>query len=75
MAKDNHTFAVNDRVGNPVFGTGTITEVNSRYTTIAFDDGKARKFLTNMVRLEPSDTQAPTRPSRAAKKTGKPPKK
>jgi hypothetical protein len=40
------------------------------YTTIAFDESGTRKFVTRMVKLEPSDTPAPARRVRKKKKVG-----
>ena len=67
MARNPAAFSVNDRVLHSVFGVGTITAMNSLYTTVAFDEGGARKFVATMVRLEHSDAPAPSRPARSRK--------
>ncbi len=67
MPKSETVFVLNDRVQHSVFGPGTIRQVDPRYTTIAFDENGIKKFLTDMVRLEHSDTPAPAKPARAKK--------
>ena len=67
MARNPAVFTVNDRVLHSVFGLGTITAMNSLYTTIAFDAGGVRKFVATMVRLEHSDAPAPSKPTRSKK--------
>ena len=62
-----HRYSVGDRVSQLQYGAGTITAVNERHTTIAFDDHGSRTFITAMVRLEPSDTVAPVKPKRTRK--------
>jgi hypothetical protein len=64
MAKSPRVFHAKDRVSHSVFGTGTIEQVNARYTTIVFDEEGPKKFLTEMVKLAPSDTPAPEKPVR-----------
>ena len=61
-------YAPKDRVDHAVFGLGTIVQIDERHTTIAFDQTGTRKFMTSMVQLAPSDTPAPARRSRPAKK-------
>jgi hypothetical protein len=63
MAKGASSFAIHDRVQHKMYGTGTITELNDRHTTILFDEAGRKKFLTSMVDLEPSDTLAPVKPA------------
>lgn len=67
MAKSPATFRPKDRINHSVFGTGTIEESNSRYITILFDEVGTKKFVTEMVKLEPSDTPAPAKPARRKK--------
>ena len=67
MAKSKQVFAAKDRIDHPVFGLGTIVEINERHTTIAFDEAGTRKFVTSMVKMTQSDTPAPAR--RVRKKT------
>jgi hypothetical protein len=69
MAKSPAAFQAKDRVNHKVFGKGTIDQVDSRYTTIVFDESGTRKFITDMVKLEPSDTPAPKKPVRRKKTT------
>jgi hypothetical protein len=35
---------------------------------IAFDNGETKKFVTNIVKLEPSDSEPPAKPVRRKKK-------
>ena len=75
MSKIAAVFAAKDRVNNPTFGPGTITQVDEQYTTIVFDEHGTKRFLTPMVRLERTDVPAPERPVRASKsKTPKSPR-
>ena len=66
------TFALNDRVRSATYGEGSITRIDEKYTTIEFDDGGTRKFLTSVVQLERSDSSAPVKAERTkkAKKAG-----
>jgi hypothetical protein len=61
-------YSAKDRIDHAVFGLGTIVEIDERHTTIAFDTAGTRKFMTSMVQLVPSDTPAPARRTRPAKK-------
>ena len=63
--KSAPAFSVNDRVYHAVFGLGTISAMNSRHTTIVFDENGTKKFVASMVRIEHSDTPAPSKPVRA----------
>jgi len=69
MAKRPAAFEKNDRVEHSKFSTGTIVEANERYTTVAFDKAGTKKFVTDMVELEPSDTPPPAKPARKKRKT------
>jgi hypothetical protein len=62
-------FAVGDRVSQSTYGAGTITLVNEHHIVVDFDEHGTRRFVTSLVRLEPSDTVAPVRPKRASRKT------
>jgi hypothetical protein len=68
------SFQADDRVLHARYGPGCVVHVDERYTTIAFDDGAVRKFVTTLVCLETSDlplpppTPRPTRPRRARSK-------
>lgn len=64
MAKKVASFSAKDRVEHTAFGPGTITESNERYTTIQFDDGTTRKFMTQMVALKPTKVPPPEKPVR-----------
>ena len=54
-------FAKGDRVVQPQYGAGTITEVNDRHTVIEFDEHGIRTFVTDRVILEPTNEPAPAR--------------
>jgi hypothetical protein len=60
-AKKAQSFSAKDRIDHYVYGLGTIVEINERHTTIAFDENGTRKFLTDVVKLSPSDTPAPAK--------------
>jgi hypothetical protein len=60
-SKSTLAYAPKDRVDHSVFGLGTLIEIDERRTTIAFDESGTRKFVTDMVELEPSDTPAPVK--------------
>ena len=66
MGKTNE-FSVNDRITSSAYGEGTISAVDEKYTTIAFDHHGTRKFLTTIVKLERSDSLAPVKPERPKK--------
>jgi hypothetical protein len=62
-------YTKGDRVSQPQYGTGTITDVTDRYTVIDFDQHGVRTFVTSLVTLEATDEPAPAdRPRRAARK-------
>ncbi len=65
-------FAKGDRVLHVQYGPGTLTDVNEYHTVIEFDEHGTRKFVTNMVNLEPTQIAAPARPARATRKTARP---
>jgi len=70
VAKNLNAFSVNERIQHEDYGPGTITEINPLHTTIEFDQGGRRKFMSSMVRLERSDVAAPERrPKRAPAKS------
>ena len=75
MAKSPTVFQAKDRISHSVFGTGTIEEANSRYTTILFDTEGTRKFITEKVVLAASDSPAPEKPVRRKKAASKAKKK
>ena len=77
MAKSSDEFAVNERVQHSVYGPGTITERDSFRTTIEFDQHGRRKFVTELLRIEHTDTAAPpkTGPGSRSRKTPAKPKK
>ena len=69
--KSSSGFGIDDRVSTEAYGPGTIRETDDRYTTVAFDKGGTRKFVTSMMRLDRSDVPAPTKPVRGSKKAAK----
>ena len=64
-----HRFSVGDRVSQSQYGPGTVTAVDERHTTIAFDEHGTRTFVTTIVKLEASDTEKPVKAKRARKAT------
>jgi hypothetical protein len=66
MAKTNE-FSVKDRVTSSTYGEGTISAMDEKYTTVAFDHNGTRRFLTTLVKLERSDSAPPVKPERAKK--------
>ncbi|RPJ72036.1 MAG: DUF3553 domain-containing protein [Acidobacteria bacterium] len=64
--------AKGDRVVQPTYGPGTVTEANERRTTIDFDAHGVRVFATELVRLSPTDEPAPARRKGRAKAVRKP---
>ena len=62
------TFRKDDRVSHTRFGPGVVIEADARYTTIEFDEGGVRKFLTSMVRLESSELPLPQKPARVRRR-------
>ena len=63
-------FAKGDRVAQPQYGSGTVTDANDRHIVIDFDEHGVRRFATSMVKLEPSSQPAPP-PKTAARRTRK----
>ena len=63
-------FAKGDRVTQPNYGAGTVTEANAYHTVIEFDEHGSRTFVTDRVILEPTNEPAPARAKGArAKRT------
>ena len=58
-------FVKGDRVTQPQYGTGTITDTNERHTVIDFDEHGPRTFSTTLVKLERSTVPPPVRAPRA----------
>jgi hypothetical protein len=56
--------AKGDRVTQLQYGAGTITDVDVHHTVIDFDEHGVRRFVTNLVQLQPTTDPAP--PPRAA---------
>jgi hypothetical protein len=54
-------FAKGDRVTQPNYGAGTVTEANAYHTVIEFDEHGVRTFVTDRVILEPTNAPAPAR--------------
>lgn len=53
------------------YGLGVISESNTDYTIIEFDEAGRKKFLTRLVTLESSDEPAPKRRRASRKKATK----
>ena len=64
-------FAKGDRVTQPNYGPGTVTEVNAYHTVIEFDQHGIRTFVTDRVMLEPTNEPAPSRAKRGGKRTAR----
>ena len=62
-------FAKGDRVTQPNYGPGTVTEVNAYHTVIEFDQHGIRTFVTDRVMLEATNEPAPTRTKNRGKRT------
>lgn len=64
------SFAKGDRVTQPQYGPGTITDTNTYHTMIDFDHHGLHMFVTNLVQLERTSEPAPVRqrPARRAKR-------
>ncbi len=73
MATSANAFSAKDRVYHSVYGHGTISSTDDRYTRIDFDENGSRKFLNSLMQLEHSDVPAPERARPRARKK-KPPK-
>jgi hypothetical protein len=63
-------FNKGDRITQPQYGDGTVTDANERHTVIDFDEHGLRTFSTPLVKLGRSDVAAPARSSarRASRK-------
>ena len=55
-------FRRDERVFHALHGAGLVVDADGRYTTIAFDDGAVRKFVTTLMRVQPSDLPLPPPP-------------
>lgn len=64
-------FAKGDRVTQPNYGPGTVTEVNAYHTVIEFDQHGTRTFVTDRVMLEPTNEPPPTRAKRGGKRNAR----
>lgn len=53
-----------DRVLQPQYGAGTVTEVTDERTVIDFDDHGVKKFVSHLVSLTLTERPAPERPAR-----------
>ena len=56
------SFAKGDRVAEKRYGAGDVVAVDERYTTIDFDDGLVRKFVTRLARLAATSEPRPIKP-------------
>jgi hypothetical protein len=54
-------FNKGDRITQPQYGDGTVTDANERYTVIDFDEHGLRTFSTPLVKLGRSEVAAPVR--------------
>ena len=54
-------LSVSQRVTHSKYGLGVISELDSQYTVIDFDEFGVKKFLTRIVTLESSDEPLPKR--------------
>jgi hypothetical protein len=63
--------AKGDRVTQPQYGPGTVTDVNAHHTVIDFDQHGVRTFVTNLVKLEPTTEVRPAPRAAARKRTKK----
>lgn len=61
-------YAIGDRVLEARYGTGTVASANEYHTVIDFDEHGTRTFSTPRVHLERSDTLAPPKPARSARR-------
>ena len=64
-------FAKGDRVTQPNYGPGTVTEANAYHTVIEFDQHGVRTFVTDRVILEPTNEPAPARAKSHGKRTAR----
>lgn len=64
-------FAKGDRVTQPNYGPGTVTEVNAYHTVIEFDQHGTRTFVTDRVMLEPTNEPAPSRAKSRGKRSAR----
>jgi hypothetical protein len=63
--------AKGDRVTQLQYGAGTITDVDVHHTVIDFDQHGVRRFVTNLVQLQPTNDPAPP-PRTAARRAKRP---
>ena len=56
------SFQSGDRVFQAQYGVGDVLAVDERYTTIAFDQGGVRKFVTRLLQAQPSTEPRPAKP-------------
>ena len=68
MATTPGDFSAKDRVYHQVYGHGTISSIDDRYTRIDFDENGSRKFLNSLMTLEHSDAPAPEKARPRARK-------
>ena len=69
-------IAVSQRIQHEKYGLGVISESDTEYTVIEFDEHGRKKFLTRLVSLQSSDEPPPkrrraTRKKKATKATTK----
>lgn len=62
------SYAAGDRVCHGHYGDGTVTGVNEYHTVIEFDAHGSRRFATPLVRLDPSATPPPPKPTKTRRR-------
>ena len=62
------SFQSGDRIFHAQYGVGDIVAVDERYTTITFDDGAVRKFVTRLLQAQPSTEPRPVKPPPPARR-------
>jgi hypothetical protein len=55
-----------DRVSQPHYGLGTVTQIDAHHTVIDFDAHGTRRFVTRLVVLEPTSDPGPSASERRA---------
>ncbi len=65
------SFQSGDRVFQAQYGVGDVLAGDERYTTIAFDEGGVRKFVTRLLQAQPSNEPRPVKPPPPARRPQK----
>ncbi len=61
-------YTKGSRVTQSVYGPGTVTSSDERYTVIEFDNHGRRMFMTDMVVLAKTDEPAPAKPAKGRRR-------